>query len=298
MTTTNRSSVLPRRTIHFALLAVAALGALPGQALADLFSPSVEARLGNNTGGTSAAQASGPVTLTDAGAHYALDVWTDYGINRAASSVAVSTAFSSPVSWGSAISRWTDALRVSTPDVAAGQPISLVFSVRLDGHLEGHAATFSNGALNVTFNLVASGYGSWAVQPTYRLDLGMWNGQDVAANVSEVLPGVLVVPNGVWFNLISDLSTHVETNLWGPPASVNGSSVFDQSAQWLGGGVEVNGNPATSFTIESGSGFDYTQPAVAEPSALLLFGAGLAGVGATTWRRRRVGERSAGGQST
>jgi hypothetical protein len=288
-TTCYRSPVLPRLALHLALLAVAVLAAGPGPARAELFTPSVEARINNNTGTTSASQVSGPVILSDAGAHYAFGVWTDYGTNRAASSVAVSTSYSSPVSWGDAISTWTDALRVSTPDVAAGAPVSLVFSIGLDGHLEGYGTGFTNGGLWVTFGMLLNQHGSWAVQPSYALYLGMGDGGGVSVDVDEVLHGVAVVPNGAWFNLVSTLSTRVMTNLWGPPASISGTSAFDNSARWLGGSVWVDGNPASAFTIESGSGFDYAAP-VPEPPELPLFAAGLAGLGVTAWRRWRAAD--------
>lgn len=274
------------RPLHALTLIAAAL--FSGAANAVLLSPSVEATINAHGAQTNASQLSGPVTVANSGTHYSFGAWTDYGIQRAASSLAVSTSWSSPVAYGGATSKWTDALRISTPDVAAGQPVNLRFSVRLDGHLGGHADNFTNSFAGVQFNMFLNEYGSWVTQPSYRIDLGIWSGSDLAVDVNETLTGEFSVPNGAWFNLISDLSTSVQGNLWGPPGSASAESLFGNSATWLGGAVWVNGNPASSFTIESGSGFDYSQAAVPVPTAAWLFGSGLLGLVGVARRKRGI----------
>lgn len=278
------------KKLHLLVLTTAI--AFSGTTQATLYSPSVEARINAHGALTNASQLSGPVILDRSGTHYSFGVWTDYGIQRAGSSLALATFWPPSVAYGSATSKWTDALRISTPDVAAGQPVHFLFSIRLDGHLQAHEDNYTNAITGVQFNMSLNEHGSWITQPSYGLNIqptpSTTAGGDASADVDVTLMGEFVVPNGLWFNLISSLSTSAKGELMGPPGGMSVESLFDNSAQWLGGSVWANGSPVSSFMIESGSGFDYSQAAIPVPAACWLFGSGLLGLISRVRQNRKV----------
>jgi len=279
----------PRLACHPALLVAGLLAALPGSVSATLFSPSVEASIASST--TSAA--SGPVSLTYSGTNRSGAAWTDYGINRASSSI-IGTGPSSGFYSGTlnVKSKWTDRLTVNTLAVASGAPISFLFSFRLDGSLAAHEADNTGVYAEVKFRTEHTGIdGIYGVlyAPNFTAVAAptpnSTGGGDASLVIDEILYGNYTIHNGEVFNLVAVLEANTQFGFFGPPGFISAESLFGNSAEWLGASVQVDGN-SVPFTITSGSGHDYTA-AVPEPAKFLLFGSGLAVIGGAAWRRNR-----------
>lgn len=281
-----RRSRAPWRWLATAVL----LAACAGPAGAELFPPSVEYWYGSNSGSNSGSQPVGPLIWSSSFDGYSSGaVWSDYGLNRASSSVYASTDVPAVSTYVGTMSTWTDVLTLYTPEVAEGTWISMHFSLRLTGHMEASGSTFANSAAGVDYNMFLNHEGSFVVQPEYTLDIGAWNGLPSEQDIDLVLNGVIAAPNGHAFNLISRLGTGSEVNLWGPPGWASAQSAFGESAQWLGGSVWIDDSgPVSDYTISSGSGFDYRIPVVPEPASASLLALGLAAVLAAARTCRRA----------
>lgn len=280
-----RRSRAPWRFVATAVL----LAACAVPAGAELRPPSVQYAYGSNSGSGSGSQLPGPLIWSSGFDGYSSGaVWSDYGLNRASSSVSASTSVPSVNAYVQTTSTWEDALTLYTPEVAEGTWIAMHFSLRLTGHLGSSGSMFTNSAAEVDFNMFNNHEGSFVVQPEYSLDVGQSGGGDAEQDIDLILDGVIAAPNGQAFNLISTLGTRAMVNLWGPPGSASAQAAFGESLQWLGGSVWIDDSgPASDYTITSASGFDYRIPAVPELPSASLLALGLAAVlGAARTRRR------------
>ncbi|MBK9574149.1 MAG: PEP-CTERM sorting domain-containing protein [Rhodoferax sp.] len=264
-----------------------------------LYTPSVAATIASAIGGGSGSpvnliqtQPGAPIILSLDESWRDAGVWTGYGLNRAASRIALSNIEGSKTpaydAWVRAISTWTDQITISTPDALANAPLRLRFSIRLDGHLEAHENDFTNAAATVLYEMISSDmtYGEgWVVRPSFRADVhptgSSTDGGHESLDVDTILHGELIALNGHTFNLISSLHVDTQALLMGPPAGAWAESLFGNSAEWLGATVWNGDTALTDFTIRSGSGFDYAMrtTSVPEPSVLYLLGIGLFGLG-------------------
>ncbi len=273
------------------LLAIAVLSAaFAAPAGAELRPPSVQYSYGSNSGSGSGSQLLGPLIWSSSFDGYSSGaVWSDYGLNRASSSVYAEREVPSVNVSVSTTSIWEDALTLYTPEVAAGAWISMHFSLRLTGHLGSSGSTFTNSHAEVDFNMFNNHEGSFVVQPEFSSEIQQYGGGDAERDIDIILEGVIAAPNGHAFNLSSRLSTLSGVNLWGPPYSAaSAQAAFGDSARWLGASVWIDDSgPASNYTITSASGFDYRTPVVPEPASATLLALGLAAVlGAARTRRR------------
>lgn len=277
-------------------MAIAALSAMAhGLARAELHSASVGALLATDGMiGQWATQPNGPYIASLSGIGRSAGVWTDYGINRAGATISASYG-TYPGGYVIAASRWEDQLTIHTSNAAPDAWVRLLFSVRLDGHLEAHEDDFYYSGARVGFAMTLNHEGSWISRPDYNLAIGPtpWttDGGHVAVDVDELLFGEIEIQNGHTFNLISELSVNPAATLSGPSGIGWAESLFGNSAEWLGGSVWINGAPASAFTITSASGYDYGQRSsngVPEPASLTLLGIGLAVLAVLGFRSRNL----------
>ena len=283
-----------------ALAVVGMLSAWAGPTHAVLFSPSLEVTL---TGGAWSCgiyvcptvesapvgpviASASPVPGVNAGA------WADYGQHGAGASIWANRTEEGPYyfghsGWVQSRSKWTDALTVNVPGLAAGARVDVLFSVRLDGHMEVDRQSVTSAVSSfVRYGMLLNHVGAFIDAPEFALDLVPLPSQlHGEVDVDEILNGHFWVPNGEAFNLISDLMARVTGEIGGiAPASYSGESAFGSTVEWLGASLWVGGTPVADCSITSGSGFDYcmrTPPnGVPEPGILALLGIGLACLGA------------------
>lgn len=224
---------------------------------------------------------------------------TDYGVNGSAVSMWGKRPSGAPMTghtgWTQSTSRWTDQLTIYTPEVALGAPVDFVFSVGLQGYIVGERTDSVSVGGSVRYSMELNEYGSWIDRPSLWHDLwensgGLYEHYG-RIDIDEVQAGRFRVPNGSTFNLISELSTRVSGEYWGPwDTAFTVESSFGNTVSWLGGSVWVGDRQAAVFSVESASGFDYLQPAsgVAEPATLTQMALGFAVLGLVLRRARRA----------
>jgi hypothetical protein len=251
-------------------------------------------------------QGAGPIEIGEAPTEgQFVGARTDYGSNAASASMWANRPSGAPQTghfgWASASSKWTDRLTLFTPDVPLGDPVAMVFTIHLGGFLEGTMTDFVSLGASVRYQMLLNEHGSWVTRPMLWHDL--WESSGGAGHhdridIDEVQAGRFTVPNGATFNLISELSTRVQGEFWGPwDTSFSVQSSFGNTVRWLGGEVWVGNGKASTYTITSASGFDYGQPAVAvaEPSVLAQMSVGLVGLALARWWRARGPRRRESG---
>lgn len=249
----------------------ALLGALPATAGSNLLPASLRAVAGP----IDVTQVAGPliVDYTDTYGTGHAGVWSDYGINKAGSEVALvryATANTEDAIVGN--STWTDLLTIYTPDAPADAWIHLVFSIHLDGTLTAVTHGSATAYAQVNYQMWNSSEGSWILRPAFTQGIV---GPDSHVTIDEMLSGDLAIQNGHRFNLISELGTYTHGYLAGPPdSSTDSQSAFGDTARWMGGAVWIGDAQASHFSIMSESGFDYGLP-VPEPASGWLWAAGL-----------------------
>lgn len=268
-------------------IAIAAmLALLPGFAFAALYSPSVGANIATNgIVGQWVTQPNGPYILNLTRNDRTAGVWTDYGMNKAGAWITDVRPGQGQYFGGYVIakSRWVDQLTIYTPEAALNDWVHLLFSVRLEGHLEAYEDDNFGSSAHVNYGMSLNHDGSWVTQPSYGRGIAptpnSTAGGHVELDVDEILFGEIAIRNGHTFNLISTLSVNPESDGFGPPGVGWAESSFSNSAEWLGGSVWVNGAQASSFIITSASGYDYgprsPQNNMPEPASLALLGIGL-----------------------
>lgn len=186
-------------------------------------------------------------------------------------------------------SKWTDALTVNVPGLAAGARVDVKFSVRLDGHMEVNRQSVTSAVSSfVRYGMLLNHVEHLSTHPSLH---SIWSRCPRSFTVKSMSTRILNsghfwVPNGEGLeNLISDLMARVTGEIGGmAPASYSGESAFGSTVEWLGASLWVGGTPVADCSITSGSGFDYcmrTPPnGVPEPGILALLGIGLACLGA------------------
>lgn len=269
------------KSVSLCIAFAAACAISPGVARAALLDPYVGANIATNgIVGQWVTQPNGPYILNLTRSDRTAGVWADYGINKAG-------AWISATPYGGYVlaqSRWRDQLTVYTPDAALNAWVHLLFSVRLEGHLEAHEDNFFSSRAIVNYEMTEVGDGSWVTRPLYGRSIAptpnSTAGGHVELDVDEILLGDIAIRNGHTFDLISTLSVNPESDSMGPAGTGWAESSFDHSAEWLGGSVWIDGAEASSFTITSASGYDYgphtPHNGVSEPASLALLCVGLA----------------------
>ncbi|MBK9573920.1 MAG: hypothetical protein IPO43_14895 [Rhodoferax sp.] len=257
------------------------LAILPGFALATLLPAVVGANIATNgIVGSWLTQSNGPHIVNLLRDDRTAGVWTDFGMNKAG-------AWISATPYGGYVvakSRWEDQLTILTPDVALDAWVNLRFSVRLEGHLEAYEDDFFRSHAFVDYKMSLNHHGSWVTRPVYGNGVAptphSTAGGYAERDVDEILFGEIAIQNGHTFNLSSQLTVNPESGSMGPAGIGWAESSFDNSAEWMGGSVWVNGAEASSFVITSASGYNYgprsTHNDVPEPAGLALLGVGLA----------------------
>jgi len=167
---------------------------------------------------------------------------------------------------------------------------TMVGRIQVTGGVSASPATYPASSSSASASVTIQGGGTYSV--------AAYGDRPGTGGIPQYITFSLPVKfNSVNFTLLyMSLQTSVSTGvLWGPGSNIGASAVSDyfSTLEWLGidGVYDSLGNPITAWSVESGSGFDYSQSyasqltAVPLPAAGWLLGSGMLGLLGVVRRR-------------